>query len=153
VIDRLGHLYDQLGGVDPAAFWPTDDEDSLAEKSSKLASLNGIFTPVGNKKPTRSEVTRSQFVRDPAVVSAVLFYANGRCENCGAAAPFKKKDGSPFLEVHHVRFLADGGPDTIDNAAGLCPNCHRACHFADDRDELRVALIGQLDRLVDHPAS
>lgn len=150
VFDRLERLYDQLGAVDPTAFSPTDDEDSLAEKIANLAGLNGIFAPVGNKKPARSQVTQSQFVRDPAVISAVLYHANGRCENCGAAAPFKKNDGSPYLEVHHVRFLADGGPDTIDNAAGLCPNCHRACHYADDRDKMRAALIGQLDRLVDY---
>ena len=27
------------------------------------------------------------------------------------------------VEVHHILPQKDGGPDTIDNAAPLCPNC------------------------------
>ena len=30
------------------------------------------------------------------------------------------------LEVHHIRPLAEGGPDCEDNAAPLCPSCHTA---------------------------
>src|SRR6266702_3084522 len=28
------------------------------------------------------------------------------------------------VEIHHIIPQADGGPDTIDNAAPLCPACH-----------------------------
>ena len=28
------------------------------------------------------------------------------------------------VQAHHIRPAKDGGPDTIDNAAPLCPNCH-----------------------------
>lgn len=28
------------------------------------------------------------------------------------------------FEVHHIILQKDGGPDTLDNAAPLCPNCH-----------------------------
>jgi hypothetical protein len=31
----------------------------------------------------------------------------------------------PFVDVHHIIPQAEGGPDTDDNAAPLCPNCHR----------------------------
>jgi len=45
-------------------------------------------------------------------------------------APFlRKKDQSPYLEVHHMIQLADGGEDTTENAVALCPNCHRQLHF------------------------
>ncbi len=43
-------------------------------------------------------------------------------------APFKRPDGSDYLEVHHIIFLADEGPDTTENVAALCPSCHRECH-------------------------
>lgn len=36
---------------------------------------------------------------------------------------------SPYLEVHHIIFLAQGGDDTVDNAEALCPNCHRRKHY------------------------
>ena len=48
--------------------------------------------------------------------------------------------GTPYLEVHHVKTLAEGGADTIDNAVALCPTCHRALHHAHDREERRAAL-------------
>ncbi len=29
-----------------------------------------------------------------------------------------------FIEVHHITPQELGGPDTLENAAPLCPNCH-----------------------------
>ena len=43
-------------------------------------------------------------------------------------APFNDKKGRPFLESHHIRWLSEGGADSIDNVAALCPNCHRKMH-------------------------
>ncbi|MCF5216690.1 HNH endonuclease, partial [Pseudomonas syringae] len=51
------------------------------------------------------------------------------CSLCNQKAPFKrKKDQSPYLEVHHRKRLADGGEDTVANAIAVCPNCHRKAH-------------------------
>ncbi|MGX5612966.1 HNH endonuclease [Bacillus toyonensis] len=33
------------------------------------------------------------------------------------------------MEVHHVVPLAQGGEDSIENAIGICPNCHRKAHY------------------------
>lgn len=33
---------------------------------------------------------------------------------------------SLWVEVHHIIPQADGGPDTEENAAPLCPSCHEA---------------------------
>ncbi|MGB4922720.1 MAG: HNH endonuclease signature motif containing protein, partial [Candidatus Nitrotoga sp.] len=41
----------------------------------------------------------------------------------------------PYLEVHHKMQLAKGGEDTVENALGLCPNCHRYSHFGLEPDE------------------
>ncbi|WP_163591073.1 HNH endonuclease, partial [Klebsiella variicola] len=38
-------------------------------------------------------------------------------------------DGTPFLEVHHIEWLSNGGEDSVENAIALCPNCHRQAHF------------------------
>jgi 5-methylcytosine-specific restriction endonuclease McrA len=29
---------------------------------------------------------------------------------------------------HHVKQLAHGGEDTVENAIAVCPNCHRKAH-------------------------
>lgn len=64
-------------------------------------------TPPGNPTPSSAVRTVKQFVRDPAVVAHVLHLSGGRCEHCGCEAPFKRADGTPYLEVHHVQTLAE----------------------------------------------
>lgn len=82
------------------------------------------------KMPSRKIVTALNYKRNPDVVAEVLFRANGKCEACGADAPFlRKSDNTPYLEVHHIKQLAKGGEDTVENAIALCPNCHREQHF------------------------
>ena len=39
------------------------------------------------------------------------------------------KDGSPYLEPHHIVWLSRGGEDTPSNTVALCPNCHRRMHI------------------------
>ena len=43
-------------------------------------------------------------------------------------APFIDKNGVPFLETHHIKWLSEGGDDSIQNTVALCPNCHRKMH-------------------------
>ncbi|ASK18475.1 HNH endonuclease [Halomonas sp. N3-2A] len=84
----------------------------------------------GNKHPTQKEVKTYAYVRDPKVVAQVLREAKGICFDCENKGPFiSKVTGQPYLEVHHVQMLKDGGPDTPENVVALCPNCHRARHY------------------------
>lgn len=83
--------------------------------------------------PARLIEARLVFRRNPDVVAETLARAAGRCEACRKPAPFVTEAGRPFLEVHHLLPLADGGPDTVENTLALCPNCHREAHFGADR--------------------
>jgi len=81
--------------------------------------------------PKRIEVTTTVFVRNADVVVEALLRAKGVCETCRKPAPFpRRSDGTPYLEVHHRVPLAVGGEDTVENTIALCPNCHRAAHYA-----------------------
>jgi len=83
-----------------------------------------------SKVPEEIQVISRGFKRNADVVTAVLDRANGFCENCKNKAPFiRKKDNTPYLEVHHIKQLADGGEDSVKNAIAVCPNCHRKLHF------------------------
>jgi len=43
-----------------------------------------------------------------------------------------------FIEVHHIIPQEENGPDTLDNAAPLCPNCHTIIgNNSDVRKQLR----------------
>jgi len=117
------------------------------EVREKVKNKN-LPEPTGNSSPktTNSEVT--QFHRDATVKAWVLQKANGKCESCDRPAPFTGTDGLPYLEVHHVRQLADNGSDTVANAVALCPNCHRELHYGENSQALIVRLYERVGRLV-----
>ncbi len=70
------------------------------------------------------------YERNPDVVAEVLARAKGVCQTCKKPAPFfKRSNRNPYLEVHHVKQLAEGGEDTVENAIAVCPNCHRKAHY------------------------
>jgi len=99
-----------------------------ARKLSKSKRLEKLKKSI--PKPKRKIVSQFVFQRNQYVVAEVLERANGVCEKCKKKAPFLKDiDGSPFLEVHHIIPLSEGGDDTTDNAIALCPNCHRHAHY------------------------
>jgi 5-methylcytosine-specific restriction protein A len=80
-------------------------------------------------RPKKKMATTTVFDRNPDVIAEVLFRANGICEACDDAAPFERNtDKTPYLEVHHKTPLSKDGPDTVENAVALCPNCHRSEH-------------------------
>lgn len=110
---------------------PATEPHELQRRAAALAAAGvSSGSSVGNARPTRIERVVQEFARSPAVVAEVLRIAAGRCELCECAAPFLRADGSPYLEVHHVLTLAEGGADTVDNAVALCPTCHRLLHHA-----------------------
>ena len=82
-----------------------------------------------NIPPERIETTIYRYNRNRDVVAERLHRAHGVCEECDRQAPFnRKKDGAPFLEVHHVQPLSQGGLDTVENTIAVCPNCHAEMH-------------------------
>ena len=85
------------------------------------------------KRPEKVLVTSLQHRRNPDVIERVRRRAGGICEKCGNKAPFfRRSDGSPYLEIHHVIPLSEDGDDTASNVAALCPNCHREVHYGKD---------------------
>lgn len=134
------------------ALEPTSDEKLLNQRVQILLGKSFSYPPVGNISPERSVVAATTSVkRDPAVVAWIQNNANGKCELCMQTAPFLTKGNRPYLEVHHVITLANGGPDTVYNTVALCPNCHRAMHFSNDQAVLIDRIYAQVVRLVRNP--
>ena len=123
----------------------TDRESSsefLAELRRKaLANSAESRTPVERRALFR--------MRSRAIRLYVLARAAGKCEGCGASAPFVTQNGQPYLEPHHIRRLTDGGPDDPRWVAGVCPNCHRRAHYARDAakyNEKLAEIVFQLEK-------
>lgn len=51
----------------------------------------------------------------------ILDYHNGQCDIC-------KFNLKSLLEIHHILPLQQGGDNSLDNIACLCPNCHSIAH-------------------------
>ncbi|MCD8505326.1 MAG: HNH endonuclease [Burkholderiaceae bacterium] len=97
-------------------------------------------------KAGQRSVVSVEYERDPHVAAYAKLRANGRCQLCLNPAPFHNKAGEPYLETHHLEWLAKGGEDTPANTVALCPNCHRRMHVLDDPadiEKLRVILNGE----------
>jgi hypothetical protein len=127
---------------------PTGDAAELERRVVALLKAGPLPQPLGIRKPARSSHMQHSFARDPRVVAWVLSHAKGRCEACDKPAPFERGDGTPFLEVHHVRSLADEGSDRISNAVAICPNCHRRFHYSTDRATFVASIYDRVQRLV-----
>ena len=86
-----------------------------------------------------SEVTTTSktYVRNPVIAKFAKQRANGYCELCGQKAPFEV-GGEPFLESHHIVPVSEGGMDSVDNVAALCPNCHRRVHYLKDPKDVEI---------------
>lgn len=118
------------------AEFETSIKQSLKDnQNSRLARLE-----TAPKFPTKTAVVSYAYNRNSDVVAEVLMRANGKCELCRQDAPFlKASDGSYYLEVHHWTPLAENGEDTVENAAALCPNCHKHSHFGQFKDHIKIS--------------
>ena len=64
-----------------------------------------------------------------ALREEILRDADFTCASCG----YKRQPGASLrpLQVHHVRFLRDGGNDAPENLTVLCRPCHAGVHALD----------------------
>lgn len=106
-----------------------------------------VIEPQGILNPRQLFTVSISYARAEHVRKLVRQFANGVCEGCELPAPFAGVDGQPFLEVHHVKHLAQKGSDRITNAVALCPNCHQRCHRSSDRDAFTEGLYAKVQRL------
>jgi predicted HNH restriction endonuclease len=94
--------------------------------------------PADGVTPPQRMVITSAYLRNPYVVVFALRRANGICEKCRKKAPFRRAStGEPYLEVHHIKPLSEGGADDTRNVLALCPNCHRQLHYGGINDRGR----------------
>ena len=114
----------------------------VEEMKAKELSPEKLAGQIKKLKPKKAQKTETiVYYRSPYIKEMVMQLAEGKCQLCGGMAPFMGKDHKPYLEEHHVKRLADGGSDTIDNVVAICPNCHRKVHVLHEETDL-IALKG-----------
>lgn len=118
-----------------------DIEKSEHEKVKEVRKYNSV--EIKNRaKIAESEIVSTKEVktvyreRNQYISEYTKERAKGICDLCGKEAPFKDKNGRPYLESHHVITLAENGPDAIYNTVAICPNCHRKIHVLHQKEDV-----------------
>jgi 5-methylcytosine-specific restriction protein A len=128
---------------------PPGDMEPLPEAllTASLSLENLRTKALADAAPTRNPVERQTFYRQRSqwIRLYALRRAHGQCEGCGSPAPFSTPDGQPYLEVHPIRRLSDGGPDHPRGVVAICPNCHRRAHYAEDAETYNAYLSGVVE--------
>lgn len=113
----------------------------IIRKNNKISKNDAVLDldsiPVGFEVSDRALIVGYTYKRDFMVRSYVIKQANGICEYCKTRT-FQVKNGTYFLEAHHIIALADQGQDTVDNVIALCPNHHREAHFGENAELLEI---------------
>lgn len=122
-------LYDKFGRP-PKTKW-------TSEHKGKLKALYKDLEEFDKKHPEAKKVEALRQERSGKVAAYVKERANGVCQLCNKPAPFYNKAGEPFLECHHVVWIARGGADEPFNAVALCPNCHKKMHILDMDEDVQ----------------
>jgi 5-methylcytosine-specific restriction protein A len=102
------------------------------------------------KESGKREVVSEQYSRNPRVSEVAHRRANGICQLCDQPAPFNDRYGEPFLETHHIIPLAEDGPDSIENVAALCPNCHRKMHVLNVPEDVATLKNKAISKITYH---
>ena len=94
---------------------------SLASRGNTLAKLNINRNQLDHPEHFDDEIREyrdsSRYV--PTALERLLFELAGhRCTICAA----------PWMEIHHIDELSEGGKTEFENLIVLCPNCHTRVH-------------------------
>lgn len=115
----------------------SDEELTKVIQKISMQELKKLASRSSKRNPEVRETKVKQYKRSAFVSAYAKRRAGQYCELCGEMAPFLDKDGYPYLEVHHVVWLSDGGADSINNTVALCPNCHRKMHIVQESKDVQ----------------
>ena len=138
-VKNIEEITSSINSVEaPKAVYITKPSKGKSLQQLREIALSSTPTHASTKEKIQSIQNRS---------TAIKLYAkkraNGICEGCNETAPFETKSG-PYLEVHHLTRLADGGADLPQNVIALCPTCHRKAHYSLDCLEFNNQLINKV---------
>ncbi|MFI3805607.1 HNH endonuclease [Vagococcus fluvialis] len=105
-------------------------------RNKKNQEIESKSEKLKNRKLSRRKVSSYYYERDQDIVEYAKRRANGVCELCQKTLDFLDSEGRPFLETHHIKWLSEGGEDTIENTVAICPNCHKKMHIEKNKDDI-----------------
>lgn len=123
----------------------SEDENEQIEQAARMSieQLRSVAASRESIAPEKHMVPTQQYKRDNFIAELSKRQAKGICQLCGNPAPFITSEGKPYLESHHIVWLSEGGADTIENTAAVCPNCHRRLHYLNDENDVKKLITNK----------
>ncbi len=120
--------------------------EKLIEQIVEEKNLGDLLEIIRSKLENirKSTIETIQYLRDHNVRKYAKIRSKGKCECCDSPAPFITENEEPFLEIHHLVPLSDGGTDSPDNVVAVCPNCHQRFHHSKEREILTDKIFQKL---------
>ena len=144
-VESLNQEFQRLWSPGVISDQPSDTNIEIEEKRLAGRSIDDLLKLYANRPKNRNPQRRSQasavYDRDPLVVTLRKKLASYQCEVEDCTSPkFENVAGEMFVEVHHIKPLAEGGPDILENTVALCPTHHRFLHVGKDQKILTEKL-------------
>ncbi len=101
-------------------------------KVSEEKGLSAFFDDdvTDGAEPKVQEAIRKIRKRNTKAVKKLKSLYNGKCQITGKKYVFKKADGTPYVEAHHLVPLGVGGADSPANLIIISAHMHRMLHYA-----------------------
>ncbi len=99
---------------------------------------NSIGLISATSDPEKKEYIVETHARNRGWVKQAKQTLGWYCLYPGCSNSFTKEDGMPYIEVHHIIPLYQGGDDGIWNLSIVCAHHHRMAHYADAGTHLAV---------------
>jgi 5-methylcytosine-specific restriction endonuclease McrA len=131
----------ELSGLRELPFFIRERLQYVEDEGTTLAELLEKAMDKASPQANPEERLSNYYRRSDYIRLYALKRAGGRCEGCGEDAPFQGKTGTPYLEVHHLKWLSDEGPDAPENVIALCPVCHSRVHNGIDGEDYNKTLF------------
>jgi len=103
-----------------------DEHDVVAKaKGFRKEDIEKLLSELNQQlnNPIKFPINTERFLRGVLAPTLLKELHDYKCQVC--EFNFRKEDGSYYAEVGHIVALENGGTDTPDNMAVLCPNHHK----------------------------
>lgn len=127
-LNSFGPIAENESVISPTAIKKTSYGNQPNKSEEEIA--DGLFVddiPSGNRKKTKKVI--ETFERNRKAVSK-LKQLYKTCQITGDRFVFPKENGEPYLEVHHLVPLGEGGADNPANLVVISAHVHRMLHYA-----------------------
>lgn len=124
------------------------DYQRLIEKSEGLSD-DKTLDARNRELELQSSVSSNIIKRDPRIAKTAIISSGFKCEVNGSHITFQKYNGEQYMEGHHLipctynnaidfKEKHNINIDCVENIVSVCPNCHRAIHYGDEKTKTAI---------------